>query len=84
MFKCLLKFGISLLTLDSDTKKSSEASEEVGVGFVELAGIRAVDFQNAEERLAFSTPFNQHVDGGPDAVIREKLRCPKSRFFLHT
>jgi hypothetical protein len=54
----------------------------MGVGFVELTRVGAVDFQHAKESLAVAATLDQHVDRAPDAVIRQQLRCPEPGFFL--
>ena len=47
--------------------------EELGVRFIELTGIGAIDLQYTEV-LAFNAAFDQHVDGPSDAMIDQELR----------
>ena len=71
MLERLLKPGISLLTLDRNAEQAGKAGKKMGVVLIELAGIGTVDFKHAEICLTFSALFYQHVDGAPDAVIRQ-------------
>ena len=71
VLESLLKPGIGLLTFDRDPEQAGEAGKEIGVVLIELAGIGTVDFEHAEEGLSVSALFYQHVDGAPDAVIRQ-------------
>src|SRR6195952_4393987 len=82
MLERLPKLGIGLLALDGDTKQAGKACNEMGVRLVELARIRAVDFKNAEGLAALPAPLYEHVDGAPDTVIRQKLRCAETRLGL--
>ena len=74
MLQRLLKPGVGLLTFDRNAKQAGKAGKKIGVVLIELAGIGAVDFEHAEEGLALPALFDQHVDGTPDAVIRQELR----------
>ena len=69
VLKCLLQFGVRLLTFDGDAEQASKAGQKVGIRLVKLAGIGAIDLQYAEERFALPALFDQHVDRAPDAVI---------------
>jgi hypothetical protein len=66
-----MKACVSLLTFDCDAEQLSESGKKIGVVLIELAGIGAVDFEHAEEGFALSTLFYQHVNGAPDAMIRQ-------------
>ena len=79
----LLEPGIGLLTFDRDPEQAGEAGKKIGVVLVELAGIGAVDFEHAEEGLALAALFDQHVDGAPDAVIRQQLGRAEAGIRLH-
>src|SRR5450631_3957204 len=51
VFESLLEVRISTLTLDGDAKQPSEAGKEVRIREIELAGIRTVDFEDAERQM---------------------------------
>ena len=71
VLESLLKSGIGLLTFDRDAEQAGEAGKKIGVVLIELAGIGTVDFEHAEEGLSLSALLYQHIDGAPDAVIRQ-------------
>ena len=73
---------VGMLALDGDAKQPGEAGKEVRIGNVELAGVRAIDFEDAERQMAFAASCNQDVDCAPDPVIRQELGRSKSRFLL--
>jgi hypothetical protein len=45
---------VGMLALDGDAKQPGEAGKEVRIGNVELAGVRAIDFEDAERQMAFA------------------------------
>ena len=49
-----LKFGVGLLPLDGDAEQPREACEKIRISKVELAGVRAVDLQDAERQMALA------------------------------
>ena len=74
MIERLLKVGVGLLALDGNAKQAGKARKEVCIRLVKLAGVGAIDFQNAEGLIALRSPFYQNVDGPPDTVVRLELR----------
>ena len=62
MIERLLKVGVGLLALDGNAKQAGKARKEVCVRLVKLAGVGAIDFQNAEGLIALRSPFYQHVE----------------------
>jgi hypothetical protein len=76
------ELGVGLLALDGDTKQPGEAGKKVCIRNVELAGLRAIDFEDAERQMAFAAPCDQDVDCAPDPVIRQELWRSKSRFLV--
>ena len=77
VLKSLLQLRVCLLTFNGDAKQSGKTRQKVGVGFIKLAGVRAINFQYAEESFALTPLFYQDVDRAPDAVIRQELGCPE-------
>jgi len=71
MVEGFLEIGIGMLALDGDAKQPGEAGKEVCIRNVELAGFRAIDFEDAEGQMAFAASGDQDVDGAPDAMIQE-------------
>jgi hypothetical protein len=43
-----LELGVGMLPLDGDAEQAREAGKEVGIRKIELAGVRAVDLENAK------------------------------------
>jgi hypothetical protein len=76
------EIGVSMLALDGNAEKPCASGQEVRIRDVELAGLRTVDFEDAEEEITFATPRDQNVYRAPDPVIRQELWRSKSRFLL--
>src|SRR6195952_6101755 len=75
-----LELGVGLLPLDRDAEQSCETSEKIRVSKVELAGVRAVDLQDAERQMALAPSRDENVDRALDSVIRQQFRRSKARF----
>jgi hypothetical protein len=69
-------------SFDGDTEQSGEARQEIGVRWIELTGVGAVDFQHPKRQVAFAAPRNEHIDRAPDPVVRQKLRRPEACLLL--
>jgi len=69
-------------------QQSGKAGEEIGIGLIELAGVRAIDFQYAKEDLAVSTFFYQHIDARltpcSASILDVRKRVSASRCFKIT
>src|SRR6185437_11991342 len=76
------EIGVGMLALDGDAEQPGEAGKEVRIRNVELAGLRAIDFEDAERQVVFAATCDQDVDGAPDPVIRQQLWRSKPRFLL--
>src|ERR1700729_4210092 len=82
IFDRLDQLRVCLLTFNGDAQQSRKSRQKIGIGVIELAGIGAVDLQNAERSVSFATHLDQDVDDAPPPMISEKFGNFKSELLL--